>query len=227
MKAQLHFVILAAMIAAGCSKKTAEVAAPDAAPPSKAAKVRVVPPGDAPADLKNSSIQISVIKDKDAKNPVVGRMALDDGSISLSSPAPSARLVIDIDTLDTTIPIRNERVRNIFFETSNVGWDTIEVTIPAIPAAVVAALKTQRHVEQAKLDATLRVHGRKVMTVLTVDASYSDDGRLTVKTSAPTPVKISDFDLLDNLHRLSHICMHDSIDDLVMVEASLQFLPPK
>jgi hypothetical protein len=227
MRAQLHFVVLAALVAVGCGKKTADSAVPDAAPPSKAAKVRVVPPGNAPADLKNSSIQISIIKDKDVKNPVVGRMALDDGSISLSSPTPSARLIVDIDTLDTTIPIRNERVRNIFFETSNVGWDTIEVTIPVIPAAVVAALQTQRHVEQAKVDATLRVHGRNVITVLTVDASYADDGRLTVKTSAPAQVKIADFGLDDNLHRLSHICMHDSIDDLVMVEASLQFLPPK
>ena len=81
--------------------------------------------------------------------------------------------------------------------------------------------------DQAKLDATLRVHGRTVMTVLTVDASYSEDGRLTVKTSTPAQIKISDFTLSDNLHRLSSICMHDSIDDLVLVEATLQFAPPK
>ncbi len=228
MKGQLFAVLFAALFAAGCGKKSTEVVPPDAAAaPPKAAKLRVVAPGDAPADLKQSYVQLSIIKDKDVKNPVVGRMLLDDGSVALSSPAPSAHLLVDIDTLDTGVPIRNERVRNIFFETSNVGWDTIDVTIPTLPAAVVSALHGQRHVEQAKLDATLKLHGRKVMTVLTVDASYSDDGRLTVKTSTPAQVKISDFGLGDNLRRLSSICMHDSIDDVVNVEVSLQFLPPR
>ena len=221
-------VVVAALVAGGCGKKSTEAPRPDAAAaPSKAAKIRAVAPGDAQADLAHSQVQISVIKDKDTKSPVVGRMMLTDGAVALSSPTPSARLSIDIDTIDTGVPIRNERVRNIFFETSGVGWDTIEVVIPAIPAAVVAALRDQRKVDQAKLDATLRVHGRTVMTVLTVDASYSEDGRLTVKTSTPAQIKISDFTLSDNLHRLSSICMHDSIDDLVLVEATLQFAPPK
>jgi hypothetical protein len=227
MKGQLFIVLFAALIATGCGKKPTEVAPPDAGAPPKAAKLRVVAPGDAPADLKQSYVQLSIIKDKDVKNPVVGRMLLDDGAVALSSPTPSAHLLVDIDTLDTGVPIRNERVRNIFFETSNVGWDTVDVTIPVLPAAVVTALQGQRHVEQAKLDATLKVHGRKVMTVLTVDASYSDDGRLTVKTSTPAQVKISDFGLGDNLRRLSSICMHDSIDDVVNVEVLLQFIPPK
>jgi hypothetical protein len=65
------------------------------------------------------------------------------------------------------------------------------------------------------------------MSVLTVDARYADDGRLTVKTSMPAQVKISDFALGDNLRRLSAICMHDSIDDVVLVEATLEFATPK
>jgi len=228
MRSSLSIVVLFALLTAGCRKPSASTGVPDAAAaPSKGAKVRVVAPGDAPADLAHSQVQISVIKDKDTASPVVGRMKLADGAVALSSPTPSARLSIDIDTMDTGVPIRNERLRNIFFETSGVGWDTIEVVIPAIPAAVVATLRDKRKVDQAKLDATLRVHGRTVMTVLTVDASYSEDGRLTVKTSTPAQIKISDFTLSDNLHRLSSICMHDSIDDLVLVEATLQFAPPK
>jgi hypothetical protein len=171
MKGQLFIVLFAALIATGCGKKPTEVAPPDAGAPPKAAKLRVVAPGDAPADLKQSYVQLSIIKDKDVKNPVVGRMLLDDGAVALSSPTPSAHLLVDIDTLDTGVPIRNERVRNIFFETSNVGWDTVDVTIPVLPVAVVTALQGQRHVEQAKLDATLKVHGRKVI----VDAGAGED----------------------------------------------------
>jgi len=224
----LVIVVVVAALAASCGKKSTVTSVPEAGPaPSKAAKVRVVAPGDAPADITQSQVQVSVIKDKDTKSPVVGVMHLSDGAVSLSSATPSARLSIDIDSVDTGVPIRNERVRNIFFETSGVGWDTIEVVIPAIPADVVSSLRTKRRVDQAKLDATLQVHGRKVMTVLTVDASYSVDGRLTVKTSSPAQVKISDFGLGDNLRRLSAICMHDSIDDVVAVEATLVFAAPK
>jgi hypothetical protein len=221
-------VVLAAALATGCSKKSAEGTKPVAgAPHSKGAKVRVVSPGDAPADLAQSRVQVSVIKDKDNKSPVVGRMKLADGAVAFSSASPSARLSIDIDSFDSDVPIRNERVRNIFFETSGVGWDTIEVTVPAIPPAVMKALHDARHVDQVKLDATLQVHGRKVPAALTVDASYSEDGRLTVKTSVPAQVKISDLALGDNLRRLSAICMHDSIDDVVLVDAVVQFAPPK
>jgi hypothetical protein len=220
--------MIAVVLCAGCGKKTGETLHPDAgAPPPKAAKVRVVAPGDAPADLARSQVQVSVIKDKDSKSPVVGKLALSDGAVSLSSPTPSARISVDLDTFDSGVPIRNERVRNIFFETSGIGWDTMEIVVPAIPPAVVSALRSEHHAEQVKLDATLRVHGRTVMSVLTVDATYADDGRLTVKTSTPAQLKISDFALADNLHRLSAICMHDSIDDVVLVEATLEFAAPK
>jgi hypothetical protein len=228
MRPEVWLFAIAAVLSAGCSKNSAPPPAKEAgAAPSKAAKVRVVAPGDAPADLERSTVQASVIKDKDSANPVVGVMHLSDGAMTLSSPTPSARLSIDIDSLDTGVPIRNERVRKIFFETSGVGWDTIEVSVPAIRPDLLATLRTKRRVEQAKVDATLQIHGRKVMTVLTVDASYADDGRLTVKTSSPIQVKISDFALTDNLHRLSAICMHDSIDDLVAVDATLVFSPPR
>ena len=58
---------------------------------------------------------------------------------------------------------------------------------------------------------------------MVVDASYGSDGALTIKTSAPFDLKISDLGLADNLRRLSALCMHDSIDDIVKVEVSLRF----
>ncbi len=58
---------------------------------------------------------------------------------------------------------------------------------------------------------------------LVVDAGYGDNGRLWVKTTSPAQVKISDFDLTDNLRHLSAICMHDSIDDIVEVTVALEF----
>lgn len=223
----IAFVALAACL--GCSRGStgsSSSPAPSASAKPKAARVRQVSPGDAPADLARSQVSISVIKDKDSANPVVAKLALADGAVALTGAAPSARLSIDIDSLDTGIPIRNERVRNLFFETTGLGWDTAELTVPALPAEVVAALKTRRAVEKAALDGQLKVHGKTAKVPLVVDARYADDGRLSVKTTVPAEVRISDFSLGDNLRRLSSVCMHDSIDDLVKVEVALEFAPP-
>ena len=223
-------VLLAVGSLAGCSRSSGGASPsgkPDAQAPSKAAHVQRVAPGDAPADLAKSRITLSVIKDKDQTSPVLGKLSLSDGAVALSASPPSARLSIDVDSLDTGIPIRNERVRNLFFETSGVGWDTAELAIPSLGPDLVATLKAKRHVEQATLAGSLKVHGKTAKVTLVVDATYAEDGRLSVKTSAPAEVHISDFGLNDNLRRLSSVCMHDSIDDLVKVEVSLEFAPPK
>jgi hypothetical protein len=153
----------------------------------------------------------------------VGTLSLRDGAVSLDATPPSARLSIDLDSFDSGIPLRNERVRNIFFETSAIGWESAELGIPSIPGDVVTALRTKRLASHATLGATLRVHGHASPVTLTVDAGYADDGRLWVKTTSPAQVKISELGLTDNLHRLSAICMHDSIDDVVTVTVDLQF----
>lgn len=220
--------VAVACAAAACGRSSTRAVethgAPDAAP--KAARVRVVPPGDAPADLEKSRVTLAVIKDKDVAAPVVARLALRDGSVSLGAPGGSARLLVDIDTFDSAMPIRNERVRNIFFESTGLGWDVAEVVVPSIGAGVLTTLKEKRRLEGATLEGTLKVHGKTVKVTMVVDASYGDDGRLTVKTAKPAEVRISELGLTDNLHRLSSICMHDSIDDVVKVEAAVEFAPP-
>jgi len=230
MRVDLFVVVLAgALTSAACSRSSShpiETHGPEAGP-HKAARIRAVAPGDAPADIEKSRVTLAMVKDRDIANPVIGRLLLRDGALSLaSSAAGSAKLVMDLDTFESTIPIRNERVRNIFFETSGLGWDTAELVVPAIGVDVVKALGDKRHVEGVALDGTLKVHGRTVKVTMRVDARYGEDGRLFVKTTAPVEVKVSDLGLTDNLHRLSQICMHDSIDDVVKIEAALEFTPP-
>ncbi len=221
---------VAASSAAACDRPSggSKASPPEAGPaPTKAAHVRVIAPGDAPADLASSHVSLSVIKDRDLTAPVTARLSLVDGAVALASATPSAHLTLDLDSFDSGIPIRNERVRNLFFETSSRGWDTAEISIPSIPSDVVTALRSARHVENAHLEGHLRVHGHTAGVALVVDASYADDGRLSVKTSSPAEVKISDLGLRDNQRRLSAVCMHDSIDDVVKIEAVLEFSPPR
>ena len=225
MKTTTHVLHLVAAglvaVAVGCTKPT-PTAPPDAGHPP-AAVVHTRPPaapGELPLDLLKSKITLAIIKDRDTKSPVVATVMLRDGAVALGP--GTARLTIDLDTFDSGIPLRNERVRGIVFETSGVGWDTAELTVAKIPDDALASIRDKK-MARAKLDATLKIHGKTVKLVLPVEASYANGGELWVKTSEPLSVKTSDFDLIPNVKRLSQICMHDSIDDAVSVEVSLEF----
>jgi hypothetical protein len=194
-------------------------AAPEAA--AKAVRPRVTVPGETPLDVARSKLSLVVVKDR--VSPVAATLSLRDGAIALDASPPTARLSIDLDTFDSGIGIRNERVRNIFFETSAIGWESGELVVP-LPKESIDQLRKDHQVH-ADLAGSLKIHGQTAKVAMTVDAGYAPDGRLWVKSSPPVSLKISDFGLTDNLRRLSAICMHDSIDDMVTVDASLEFSP--
>ena len=122
-------------------------------------RVRVRPEGglELLADLGSSRVSVAVIKDRNSKLPVNGTMLLRDGRVTLDGPSPSAQLSIDLTTLETDIPTRNERVKKLFFETNNRSWETIELAVPTLPPAALAALRDKRratHVEPTSRSGT-------------------------------------------------------------------------
>jgi hypothetical protein len=210
-----------------CGKPGGEKGSPDAGRADAAAPIAparaAAAPGEMLADLEESKVTVAAIKDRDVILPVKATVMLRDGRLTLGGPSPGARLTVDLNTYDSRIPLRNERVKKFLFETSGLGWETAELVIARLPDAVVASLRDTRRATHAKLDGELRVHGHSSKLTMVVDAAYESDGRLTVKTAAPVEVKISELGLADNLKRLSAICMHDSIDDVVKVEVALEF----
>lgn len=210
-------VLIVGAMVAGCKEK--QVAVPDAAAPVVKRAPGPTAPGETRVDVGKSKLSLSMIKDRDLKSPVTATMGVRDGAVSLA--AGTARLSIDLDTFDSAIPLRNERVRGIFFETSGVGWDTVELTVAKIPDDVLGMLRDKKRVS-ATLDADVKLHGKTVKMALPVDASYMGT-TLLVKSSRALEIKVSDFGLTDNLKHLSSICMHDSIDDVVKVDVALEF----
>lgn len=204
--------------------------APDAGP-ADAAAPRVIPArtpaqGELLADVNSSKVTVAVIKDKNSKLPVNGTLLLRDGRVTLDGPSPSAQLSIDLTTLETAIPTRNERVKKLFFETNNRSWETIELAVPVLPPAALTALREKRRATHVELQGEVTFHSVKKPITLVVDAAYEPGGTLVVKSVAPFDVNIADFGLSENLHRLSLICQHDSIDEIVKVEVTVE-LPTK
>jgi hypothetical protein len=207
---------------AGChSSSSSSDGAADAAAAAKPKIVRprVVGSGEMPLDLGLSKLKLTIVKDH--VTPVGATLSMRDGALALETPTPNVHLAVDLDTFDSEIAIRNERVRNIFFETSAIGWETAELKVD-LPQELVDRVKKEKKVAGVKLDGQLKVHGATSKLPLTVDATY-DGARATVKSTSPVEVKVSDLGLTDNLHRLNAICMHDGIDDIVKVDVSLVF----
>lgn len=194
----------------------------DAGKGAAAAKmVRTAAAGEQLVDVDKSKLVLAMVKDRDVANPVKANVMLRDGAISLG--AGTARMTIDLGTFDSQIPVRNERVRNFFFEVTATGWDTAALTIPKLPDAALAALRDHKGVTRVVVEGDLKLHGKTARVSMTLDAGYGSAGELWVRSTTPVEVKVSDFGLTDNLRRLSSICMHDSIDDVVKVDVALEF----
>ena len=213
MKRAVLLLVLVACRSAGST--SAADAAPSARP--KIVRPRVVASNEMPLDLARSKLHLVMVKDH--VTPVDATMTFRDGALG----ATSARLSVDLDSFDSQIAIRNERVRNLFFETSAIGWESAELTFD-LPADLVAKFRQQKSLAKTTLEGTLRVHGGTSKLPVTIDAG-EDGAKVWVKSAGPVSVRVSDLGLVDNLHRLNAICMHDSIDDVVQVDVSLVFNP--
>lgn len=220
-------VLALALASLGVACGKTEHAAPAPAKPSATARpklARTAAAGERLADVDRSKLKLDMVKDKDFAQPVSATLALRDGRLTLDGPnGASAKLTLDLTTFDSSIPLRNERVQKIFFETSGAGWDVAELTIPKLPDAAVASLKEKGRALHATVEGDLKLHGRTAKVSVPVDATTGPDGTITVKSSVPFEVHVSDFGLTDNLKRLSSLCMHDSIEDAVKVEVAVEF----
>jgi polyisoprenoid-binding protein YceI len=211
-------------LAAACGKKERPAAAQDADPVSPKKPRPAASPGESPVDLVESKISLAVVKDHNANGPVVVTVLLRDGAISFG--AGTARLSIDLDSIDSGVPLRNERLRGVLLETGGPGWDTAELRITSIPESALVALREKRGVGGVKIDGELALHGVTAKVPFIANVSFGTGGVLLVKSAAPVELKISDYGLGENLKKLITLCKHESIDDVVKVDFSLEFTPP-
>jgi hypothetical protein len=177
-------------------------------------------------DTTASTVTISVAGGLDPGSVVSGTFSLRGGALTLSNASlPAAKFFVDLTSFDSHLPVRNERVKQVFFETTGSGGDSAEITIERLPEEALAKLKARKLVAGARTEATLTVHGRTTKVALTVDAGFNERGVLWVKTSAPAPVNITELGMGENKKRLMATCQHEHIDDVVKVEASLELTP--
>ena len=131
-----------------------------------------------------------------------------------------ARVRIDLDSVETNIPIRNERMREMLFDTGSFPEAGITTSVdPEViekarkgPTTVTAALTVELHGSSASYDAALLV-------------SVAEDGSLHVTTREAIVVDAGDFDLGAGVNALKEVAGLTSVSTSVPVTAYLVFAP--
>ncbi len=131
----------------------------------------------------------------------------------------AASLLIDLDSVDTAIDIRDERMRELLFDTSEYAVATVALTLA--PGQVISLAPGQR--QSAAVEGELHLHGVTRPVTAQVSVARLADDRLLVATETPLIVNAADVGLAEGVERLRAIAGLSSISPAVPVTFVLVF----
>ncbi|OLF77755.1 hypothetical protein AWH62_03525 [Maricaulis sp. W15] len=130
-----------------------------------------------------------------------------------------AELVIDLDTVATGIDIRNERMREHFFETGEFPQARITTTLDL---AALADLDIGER-RPLTLEAVIDLHGASANIQADVMVTDIDGHNVLVESHGPVLLHTADFGLTDGLATLQDLAGLPSITPVTPVTFSLVF----
>lgn len=134
----------------------------------------------------------------------------DDGQVSVS---------IDLGSVDTNIELRDDRMREMLFDTAQ--YPTAEISAK-VDAAAIDALEPGESTDMA-VEAMLSLHGAERPLTMEVVVARTGDHSLLVTTKRPVIVNAPEFALGDGVEALRAIAGLDSISLAVPVSFVLAF----
>ncbi|WP_250464078.1 YceI family protein [Microbulbifer litoralis] len=131
----------------------------------------------------------------------------------------TATLSIPLASVETNIPIRNERMQKLLFETTKYARASVNAKVDA------AKLQAMQPGQTATLDAELQlsIHGSEHSEAAKLQVTGLKDNRLLVSTESPIVLNAADFKLLEGIEKLRQIAGLDTISPIVPVSAQLVF----
>ncbi len=135
------------------------------------------------------------------------------------TPEGAATVEIDLATVETKVDIRNERMRDIFFEVAEYPTATVSAQID--PAAF-ESLPVGASVEQP-LKATLTVKGVEAPVETQVSVTRTAQDSVLVTSKEPVIVYADALELTDGLAKLQELAGLPSITPAVPVTFSIAF----
>jgi hypothetical protein len=166
--------------------------------------------------LDGESSRLSFISTKNANISEVQRFLVLHGKVD---PTGLAQVEVEMDSVNSGIPLRDERMRKDLFE------------IQAFPDAVITAQIDLRPINdlapgaqlELRLPLTVSLHGKQHQYTTELLATRLDDRRFQVVTLEPLVINAEDFDLAPGLDSLRKVAGLSAISLSVPVSAVLIF----
>jgi polyisoprenoid-binding protein YceI len=171
-------------------------------------------------ELDNTRSTINFVS---IKNGSVGEIHKFTSLVGFIGEAGNAQLTVDLDSVQTLIDIRNERMREMLFET--VKFPVATVTAQVDPA--VLAIAAEGGVLSADLPITLSLHGQEKTLTASLVIVGEGQGRLRIFSAAPILINAADFALVPGVEALQKVAGLQSISTAIPVTLQLQFLQAK
>ncbi len=131
----------------------------------------------------------------------------------------TATVTIGLESVETMVDIRNERMRKFFFETAEFPVATITAQVDLDSFKTLKAGERRRET----LAATLDLHGVSETVEAEVFVTRAGEDSVTVETVDPIIVNTGAFNLTEGLNKLMELAGLDTISPDVPVTFSLVF----
>lgn len=130
-----------------------------------------------------------------------------------------AKLTVSLNSVDTRVPIRDERMREILFQTLSFPQGVFTVNID--PAQMSALSDNQPH--NITVDGTLDLHGVQHEIKTNIIAQELSDNTLQIKNAEPIVLNVNDYDMTAGVEELRTLAALQSIAPTVPINFTLVF----
>jgi len=175
-----------------------------------------VGPAAADWNLQNDQSQLSFISIKKGDIAEVHRFDQLEGTFDDKG---NVELVIQLASVDTAIPIRDQRMREMLFNTNAFPTAALTATVDADQ---ISKLKAGQMVA-SKLQGELSLHGQSSPVTAELMVARLGDDTLLVTSQKPVVVQAGDFDLVEGVEKLREVAGLTSISNAVPVSFVLTF----
>ena len=170
--------------------------------------------------LNGSEVSFTAIKNEKAK--VLGYFREFFGVLKVQKGVPaSMTMVIDINSLDTAVPGRNNRLIDLFFESTKPEFGAASVDFDKLDLGG----KTLAQLEDGKehaVEASGKIKLNGVEGPLSAELTVQKTGAvLSVKTTKPVDLLISDFNFAHRIPDLLKACNHKSLGNHIAINVNL------
>lgn len=173
-------------------------------------------PAQADWYLDGESSRLSFISSKNGNVSEVQRFLVLHGQVQ---PEGLARLEVELESINSGIPLRDERMRAELFEVKRFAEATISAQLDLMP---IQDLANGAQLE-LRLPVTVDLHGKQHVYNVQLLATRLDERRFQVVTLEPVVLDAADFDLAPGLEKLRTLAGLSTISLSVPVNAVLIF----